>query len=92
LFVEVLMVIVVEKVADVGVVDASELGHPTRRSGGGLLRSTPETSRRLSSQIAKSPDSRGRFSQPWVMAVYFPRGQQTINDDYFKVGLRHRGG
>jgi hypothetical protein len=54
---EVLMVIVVEKVADVGVVDASELGHPTRRSGGGLLRSTPETSRRLSSQIAKSPDT-----------------------------------
>ena len=36
--------------------------HPTRRTGDRLLRSTPETSRRLSSQIRKSPDSPGRFT------------------------------
>ena len=30
--------------------------HPTRRAGGGPLRSTPETSRRLSSHTRKSPD------------------------------------
>ena len=36
--------------------------HPACRSGDRLLRSTPETSRRLSSQIRKSPDSPGRFT------------------------------
>jgi hypothetical protein len=35
--------------------------HPARRTGDGLLRSTTETSRRLSPQIGKSPDSPGRF-------------------------------
>src|SRR5271166_666328 len=36
--------------------------HRTGRHGGHLPRSTPETSRRLSSHITKSPDSPGRFT------------------------------
>jgi hypothetical protein len=36
--------------------------HPTSRTGGRLLRSTPKTSRRLSPQIRKSPDSPGRLT------------------------------
>ncbi len=36
---------------------------PAGRTRGCLLRSTPETSRRLRSQIRESPDSPGRFSQ-----------------------------
>jgi hypothetical protein len=36
-------------------------GHPTRRTRESLLRSNPETSRRLSSHTRKSPDSPGRF-------------------------------
>jgi hypothetical protein len=35
--------------------------HPARRTRDGLLRSTTETSSRLSPQIGKSPDSPGRF-------------------------------
>ncbi|WP_214444520.1 hypothetical protein, partial [Mycobacterium tuberculosis] len=40
---------------------------PAGRTRGCLLRSTPETSRRLRSQIRESPDSPGRFS--WVTAL-----------------------
>ncbi|MFV3753862.1 hypothetical protein ACNJPR_21055, partial [Mycobacterium tuberculosis] len=37
---------------------------PAGRTRGCLLRSTPETSRRLRSQIRESPDSPGRFMIP----------------------------
>ncbi len=40
---------------------ASAAAAPTGRTRGCLLRSTPETSRRLRSQIRESPDSPGRF-------------------------------
>ncbi|WP_265113713.1 amidase family protein, partial [Mycobacterium tuberculosis] len=36
---------------------------PAGRTRGCLLRSTPETSRRLRSQIRESPDSPGRFNR-----------------------------
>ncbi|KBU09034.1 hypothetical protein AN27_03574, partial [Mycobacterium tuberculosis TKK_04_0155] len=38
---------------------------------GCLLRSTPETSRRLRSQIRESPDSPGRFT--WDLVSYVER-------------------
>ncbi len=41
---------------------ASPAAAPTGRTRGCLLRSTPETSRRLRSQIRESPDSPGRFN------------------------------
>ncbi|RXR79315.1 hypothetical protein EUA95_21240, partial [Mycobacterium tuberculosis] len=56
---------------------------PAGRTRGCLLRSTPETSRRLRSQIRESPDSPGRFRLPTfvllillaaVTAVYALRG------------------
>jgi hypothetical protein len=47
--------------------------HPARRTGDGLLRSQPETSRRLSPQIGKSPDMPGRFIQRYIaIKLYHP--------------------
>ncbi|MFV3981419.1 hypothetical protein ACNJNT_21175, partial [Mycobacterium tuberculosis] len=45
---------------------------PAGRTRGCLLRSTPETSRRLRSQIRESPDSPGRFTVRMVAEI---RGQ-----------------
>ncbi|MFV3666007.1 hypothetical protein ACNJMN_20850, partial [Mycobacterium tuberculosis] len=56
---------------------------PAGRTRGCLLRSTPETSRRLRSQIRESPDSPGRFNV---------RGRRiattaTLNDgDHIRIG------
>jgi WD domain, G-beta repeat len=47
-------------------------GYPTRRTGDGLLRSTAETSRRLSSHTRRSPDSPGRFKSPENMRLSRP--------------------
>ncbi|MCT9153782.1 IS3 family transposase, partial [Mycobacterium tuberculosis] len=46
---------------------------PAGRTRGCLLRSTPETSRRLRSQIRESPDSPGRFIHAANYGVYGAR-------------------
>src|SRR6187397_1481988 len=71
--------------------------HPTRRTGGSLLRSTSETSRQLSSQIRKSPDSPERFNQGDEDLLdhlhHFPhtdtRSEHASTDDHT---LSHRNG
>ncbi|MFV3555857.1 hypothetical protein ACNJFK_11785, partial [Mycobacterium tuberculosis] len=45
---------------------------PAGRTRGCLLRSTPETSRRLRSQIRESPDSPGRFNPLSSIAERIP--------------------
>ncbi|WP_264065149.1 amidase family protein, partial [Mycobacterium tuberculosis] len=45
---------------------------PAGRTRGCLLRSTPETSRRLRSQIRESPDSPGRFNIAGTPATTMP--------------------
>ncbi len=48
--------------------------------GGTLLRSTPETSRRLRSQIRESPDSPGRFkgTETWSVSPQTARLRQVV--------------
>ncbi|MFV4493166.1 hypothetical protein ACNJTL_20675, partial [Mycobacterium tuberculosis] len=50
---------------------------PAGRTRGCLLRSTPETSRRLRSQIRESPDSPGRFTL--AVDVLFGQADFTLS-------------
>jgi hypothetical protein len=66
--------------------------HPTRGTGDCLLRSTPETSRRLSSQIRKSPDSPGRFNLIIArMSGGSSGASEAVTSDHHPPGVPARG-
>ncbi|KBB64426.1 hypothetical protein AO57_03945, partial [Mycobacterium tuberculosis M1956] len=59
---------------------------------GCLLRSTPETSRRLRSQIRESPDSPGRFSIPLMIGLAVPAHAGPSGDDAVFLASLERAG